>query len=188
LAKRTWETVGVQGLASGICRQAAAGVQGRVGATDWLWKMLGKKPPESAPVEQPFFSEEVSKELRAALDDETIEVWNENRTEIIEAVKKVIIERRGDFEAAFRDRWADMLYRRAIAPAWAAGQEKVLSAIQAYANDFASRRLLTKAGGPRLMFAYALRCSLNISKDPLLVFTPGEPGKTGEVVYEPLLE
>lgn len=188
LAKRTWETVGVQGFASGIWRQAAAVMQSRVSASDWLWRLVGKKPPEGDAVEKPFFSEKVSEELRAALEEETIDVWQENRTQIIEALKKVILERRGDFEAAFRDRWAELLYRRAIAPAWAAGQDKVLAAIQTYANDFASRRLLTKAGGPRLMFAYALRCSLKISNDPLLIFVPGEGKATDRIVYEPLLQ
>ena len=97
------------------------------------------------------------------------------------------VERRGDFEAAFKERWAGLLYERAILPAWEAGQDKVLESVQAYANDFAARRLLTREGGPRLMFAYALRSSLNISNDPLLVFIPRDSGGSGRVVYEPLL-
>jgi hypothetical protein len=72
-------------------------------------------------------------------------------------------------------------------PAWQAGEPQVLEAVQVYANDFAARRLLTKAGGPRLMFAYALRSSLEISDDPLLIFTPGSDGKSGRIEYEPLL-
>jgi hypothetical protein len=187
LASRTWETVGVQGLAAGIWRQTTANVGNNISTTDWLWRWIGKKQPEGDQVERPFFSEQVTKELRTALEEEALEVWHENRTEIIEALKKVVVERRGDFEAAFRDRWAELLYRRAIAPAWAAGQEKVLASIQVYANDFASRRLLTKAGGPRLMFAYALRCSLKISNDPLLVYVPGAGKGTDRIVYEPLL-
>jgi hypothetical protein len=65
-----------------------------------------------------------------------------------------------------------------------AGQDKVLEAVQVYANGFAARRLLTKEGGPRLLFAYALRSSLEISDAPLLVFAPGKPGAGKRVVFE----
>jgi hypothetical protein len=99
----------------------------------------------------------------------------------------VIAERRPDFEAAFEERWAGKLFERAIVPAWQAGEQQVLESVQEYANDFAARRLLTKAGGPRLLFAYALRSSLEISDDPLLIFTPGTGGKPGRVVYESLV-
>ncbi len=68
-----------------------------------------------------------------------------------------------------------------------AGKDKVLDSVQDYAHGFAERRLLTKNRGPRLMFAYALRSSLDISDDPLLVFVPATDDATDRVVYEPLL-
>jgi hypothetical protein len=54
-------------------------------------------------------------------------------------------------------------------------------------RDFAERRLLTAEGGPRLLFAHALRSALNISASPLLVFEPANGDASDQVVYEPLL-
>ncbi len=187
LAKRTWETIGVQGLAAGIWRKTAADVQNRsLSAAEWAWRLLGGQPP-AAPVEQPFFSDETMLALRTALEQETLDFWTENRSAIVDALKKVILERRGDFETAFKDRWAGLLYQRAVLPAWEAGKDKVLDSVQNYAHGFAERRLLTKNRGPRLMFAFALRSSLDISHDPLLVFIPATDDATDRVVYEPLL-
>jgi hypothetical protein len=187
LAKRTWETIGVQGLAAGIWRKTAEDVQNRsLSATDWAWRLLGGKPPVE-PTERPFFSDETMLALRTALEQETLDFWTENRSAIIDALRKVILERRADFEAAFKDRWAGLLYQRAVLPAWEAGKDKVLDSVQDYAHGFAERRLLTKNRGPRLMFAFALRSSLDISDDPLLVFIPSTDNATERVVYEPLL-
>jgi hypothetical protein len=187
LAMRTWDTIGVQGLAAGIWRKTAEDVQKRsLSVAEWAWRLLGSKPaPE--PVERPFFSDETMLALRTALEQETLDFWSENRSAIIDALKKVILERRDDFETAFRDRWAGLLYQRAVLPAWEAGKDKVLDSVQDYAHGFAERRLLTKNRGPRLMFAYALRSSLDISDDPLLVFVPATDDATDRVVYEPLL-
>jgi hypothetical protein len=187
LAKRTWDTIGVQGLAAGIWRKTAEDVQKRsLSVAEWAWRLLGSKPaPE--PAERPFFSDETMLALRTALEQETLDFWSENRSTIINALKNVILERRDDFEAAFKERWAGLLYQRAVLPAWEAGKEKVLDSIQDYAHGFAERRLLTKNRGPRLMFAFALRSSLDISDDPLLVFVPATDDATDRVVYEPLL-
>jgi hypothetical protein len=59
--------------------------------------------------------------------------------------------------------------------------------VQEYANDFAERRLLTSQGGPRLLFAFALRSSLQISDAPLLIFSPTAAAAPGKLVYQPLL-
>ena len=187
LARRTWETIGVQGLAAGIWRKTAEDVQNRsLSAAEWAWRLLGGKSG-AEPVERPFFSDETMLALRTALEQETLDFWSENRSAIIDALKKVILERRDDFEAAFKDRWAGLLYQRAVMPAWEAGKDKVLDSVQTYAHGFAERKLLTKSRGPRLMFAFALRSSLDISNDPLLVFIPNADGATDRVVYEPLL-
>jgi hypothetical protein len=188
-AKRTWDTVGMQGLAAGILRQTAGEMQNQsASAARWWWRLLGNKTePAGKAVERPFFSDETREELRAALEQETYDYWQENREAIIRAVRQVIAERRPDFEAAFKDRWAGLLYEKAILPAWESGQDQVLESVQTYANDFASRRLLTSEGGPRLMFAYALRSSLKISSDPLLLFVPGKGDAVDGVTFEPLL-
>jgi hypothetical protein len=186
LAQRTWDTVGVQGLASGILRKTSVDAQNRgIDVARW-WGLLNNAP-ESGPVERPFFSDQTREALRTALEDEALAFWKEHRLAIVDALKKVAVEQRDDFEAAFEERWAGRLYERAIAPAWAAGQDEVLESIQVYANGFAARRLLTKEGGPRLMFAYALRSSLNISEDPLLIFVPGRGNGVERIAYEPLL-
>ena len=177
----------MQGLAAGLLRKTSAGVQ-RTGssATQWWWRLFDKDSKAETP-EVPFFSEATTAQLRKVLEQETIAFWKEHRAQIVDAIKKVALERRGDFETAFRERWAGLLYERAILPAWQHGQDKVLASVQEYATNFATRRLLTRAGGPRLLFAYALRCSLEISDDPLLVFMPGEGNQAAGIVYEPLL-
>ena len=187
LTKRAWEVVGIPGLAAGIWRTTTDGVQNRgVVVADWWWKLFGSrtKPDVS---ERPFLSDEKSELLQTALEQEALTFWNEHRSEIVEALMKVASEQRPGFEAAFRDRWGTMLYERAILPAWQAGQEEVLETVQVYASDFVTRRLLTRNGGPRLLLAYALRSSLQISEAPLLVFTPAAGEAPDGIVYEPLL-
>jgi hypothetical protein len=187
LAQRAWDAVGMQGLAAGLLRKTSSGVQ-RTGssATQWWWRLFDKDTKVEM-TETPFFSEATTAQLRTVLEQETLAFWNEHRAQIVDAIKKVALARRGDFETAFRERWAGLLYERAILPAWQHGQDKVLASVQDYATDFAARRLLTRAGGPRLLFAYALRSSLEISDDPLLIFSPGAGNKARGIVYQPLL-
>lgn len=186
LAKRAWDVIGVKGLAAGIWRTTTSSAQNQgVAVADWWWQLFGTKPGVESS-RQPFLSPETSEALQAALKDETLAFWKENRQAIVAALAKVANERRGDFEAAFAERWAGKLYDRAVLPAWRGGQDKVLQSVQIYANDFAARRLLTKQGGPRLLFAYALRSSLKISYEPLLIFSPAD-NPAGKIVYEPLL-
>jgi hypothetical protein len=125
--------------------------------------------------------------MQAALKEETLAFWKENREAIVAALVKVATDRRSDFKVALTERWAGLLYERAVIPAWQAGQDKVLESVQVYANDFAQRRLLTRQGGPRLLFAFALRSSLKISDAPLLVFSPVTANASGGIVYQPLL-
>ncbi len=187
LSQRAWETVGVSGVASGIWNATAGGVQnGRASATDWWLQLMGR-PPRGETIDRPFLSDETAEALQTALEEEAIAFWNENRAEILAALKSVVVEMRPEFEAAFKQRWAGMLYQRAILPAWQENQDVVLDAMQQYVNDFAARRLLTREGGPRLLFAYALRSSLDISDEPLLIFSEQENPKTPGVVYESLL-
>jgi hypothetical protein len=187
LTKRAWDVVGIPGIAAGIWRSTAdASRNGRLLVTDWWRKLLGRKADSDA-VDRPFLSAEMTERLETALKEETLAFWDEHRSTIVQALTKVALDRRADFEAAFRDRWGALLYERAIEPAWQAGQDHVLAAVQTYAADFAARRLLTKDGGPRLLLAYALRSSLQISDDPLLVLAPGSGGDSRQTVYEPMI-
>ncbi|MEX2112769.1 MAG: hypothetical protein WD845_06255, partial [Pirellulales bacterium] len=187
LAHRAWDAVGVKGLASGIWNATAGDVHNRGAvATDWWLRLLGR-PAITEKADRPFLSDETALALQAALEEEAIAFWKENRAAIFAALKSVVIEMRPEFEEAFRQRWAGMLYERAIMPAWRDSQDIVLDAVQDYANDFAARRLLTKEGGPRLLFAFALRSSLDISDEPLLIFAPAARAGAPGVQYQPLL-
>jgi hypothetical protein len=187
LARRAWDVIGVKGLATGIWRTTASSVETRSNTvSDWWWKLFGTSG-SADPASRPFLSEQTSRALEEALKDETVAFWKQHRQTIVAALVKVATERRGDFEAAFTERWARRLYERAVVPAWRDGQEKVLESVQTYANDFTARRLLTRQGGPRLLFAFALRSSLEISDAPLLVYSPAAAAASGKIVYQPLL-
>jgi hypothetical protein len=187
LALRSWEIVGVKGLAAGIWRTTTSKVQDKGKDVADRWKEALGKESTTTPVKRPFLSDETNVALQKALGQEAAVFWKEHRNEVIDAVGRVAAQRRPQFEAAFRERWAGVLFERAVEPAWLAGQDKVLEAVQEYANDFAARRLLTKDGGPRLLFAYTLRSSLKVSDAPLLVFAPGTKGETDRIVFEPYL-
>jgi len=187
LAMRSWEIVGVKGLAAGIWRTTTSNVQNKGKDVAERWKEALGKEGTATKVNRPFLSEETNLALQNALEEEAMAFWKEHKSEVIDALGRVAAQRRPEFEAAFRERWAGLLFERAVEPAWLAGQDKVLEAVQEYANDFAARRLLTKEGGPRLLFAYALRSSLKISDAPLLVFAPGTKGQTEQIVFEPYL-
>lgn len=180
LAKRAWDVVGFSGLAGGVWRSTSGA------STDWLRSFTGKQA-EGSIVNRPFFSAETTEQLETALQEETLAFWTEHRTAIVAALTKVAMERRSDFETAFRDRWGTLVYERAVVPAWQAGQEQVLQSVQAYASDFAARRLLTEEGGPRLLLAHILRTSLHISDDALLVLATNAEDDSRQIVYEPFI-
>jgi hypothetical protein len=187
LARRAWDVVGVKGLAAGIWRNASDNVQTKsVAIGNFWWRILGAKA-SGPPTERPFFTDDTVNALRVGLETETIDFWKQHRGEIVDAVVRVVGEQRPQFEQAFTDRWAARLYERAVLPAWQGGQNEVLAAVQSYANDFAARRLLTRQGGPRLLFAFALRSALKISDAPLLVFAPGAAVGPQRISYEPFL-
>lgn len=187
LAKRSWEVIGVSGVAGGIWRSTSNSVEEQnIAIADWWWGLFGSES-NRVPRDRPFLSEKATQELRAALHEETRAFWQENRAAIVAALAKVANERRGDIESAFNERWAGLLYERALLPAWRDGQDEVLESVQVYAKELAARRLLNEQGGPRLLFAHALRSSLKISNEPLLVFSPTAAGGASEVTFEPLL-
>lgn len=177
LAERSWEVIGVSGVAEGVVRKAADGASNTYkDVSDWVKGILGKEE-KSEKSDRDFLSEEKKIALRLALEEETTKFWDDHRKEIVEAVGKVIGERKDDFAKAFNERWAPKLYEKAVVPAWFEGERDVIKAAENYAVDFANRRLLTNDGGPRLLLAHALRGALNISDAPLLVLARGDkPG------------
>lgn len=187
LAERSWEVIGVSGVAEGVVRKAADGAGNTYKSVkDWVKGIWGDKE-ETPKEERDFLSEEKKIALRLALEEETVKFWDDHKKEIVEAVGKVIGERKDDFAKAFNDRWAPRLYEKAVVPAWFAGEKSVIKAAEAYAVDFANRRLLTTDGGPRLLLAHALRGALHISDAPLLVIAKSEkPGVSFEYLIPKL--
>jgi hypothetical protein len=181
LANRAWEVIGVSGVAEGIVRKAAdSGENTYNDVRDWVKGWFGKDE-DTEDTSRDFLTEERATALRIALEEEVEKFIEEKNTEIQKAFNTVLNTRRADFIAKFEDKWGPKLYEKALVPSWLDGEEGVLEAAEEYANDFAQRRLLTSEGGPRLLLAYALRTSLDITDEPLLVIKP-EP--TGKVEYE----
>jgi hypothetical protein len=181
LANRAWEVIGVSGVAEGIMRKTGEGAENTYkDVKDWVKSWWGDKE-ESEKSNNNFLTEERAAALRIALEEEVEKFLKEKNTEIQKAFNTVLNKRRADFIAKFEDKWGPKLYEKALVPSWLDGEEGVLEAAEEYANDFAQRRLLTSEGGPRLLLAYALRTSLDITDEPLLVIKP-EP--TGKVEYE----
>ncbi|MBX3474776.1 MAG: hypothetical protein KF754_10365 [Planctomycetes bacterium] len=181
LANRAWEVIGVSGVAEGVIRKAGDGAKNSYNdAKEWVKGWFGKKE-EVEKSNRDFLTEEKATALRIALEEEVEKFLKDNDREIKTAFNKVLNERRKDFIQKFETKWGPKLYEKAIVPSWFEGEEAVIAAAESYANDFARRRLLTEKGGPRLLLAYALRTSLDISDDPLLVIAPA---KTGRVEFE----
>jgi hypothetical protein len=187
LARRAWDAVGVQGLVQGLLRKTADTVANRGMSVTGSWSRLFGKQVNDNAAERPFLPEKTSQDLKTALEEEALAFWKENRSKIIDAFLKTFNEQRQEFDVAFRQRWAGLIYDRVIVSAWQKGQDKVLASIQEYVSDFAARRLLTNQGGPRLLFAYVLRGYLDISVAPLLILAPGVDGGSDRIVYQPLL-
>jgi hypothetical protein len=187
LARRAWDVVGVQGLAGGALKVTSGSALGLAKsiAAWWSW-FQGNEADKGAP-ERPFLSPEMSQALKVALEEEVLAFWADNRAQIIEAFKKSVSAQRADFDKAFTERWSGRLYERVIEPAWQSHQAEVISSIETYVRDFSQRRLLTREGGPRLLFAFLLRSYLDISSAPLLILAPNSGGDSDRFVYQPLL-
>ena len=186
--ERAKDAIGIKGVVSGMWRTTSDGVENSGAAVADFWRWTIGRDARGERIDRSFFSEETSQALAAALEDETRLFWRDHRVEVIGALTKVAADRRDDFATAFNERWATRLYERAVLPAWLAGQDQVIESVQAYANDFAIRRLLASDGGPRLLFAYALRCALGISDAPLLIFAPEPDAAPGRIVYQSLID
>ena len=177
LANRAWQVIGVSGVAEGVVRKAADEATNTLeDVKGWVKGWFGKGG-EAEKVNRDFLTEEKATALRLTLEEEVNLFLKENEKPIKEAFNKVLNERRREFIEKFETKWGPKLYENAIVPAWLEGEEGVLAAAEQYANDFARRRLLTEKGGPRLLLAYALRTSLDITGDPLLVVAPDDSGR-----------
>jgi hypothetical protein len=181
LANRAWEVIGVSGVAEGIMRKTGEGAENTYkDVKDWVKSWWGDEE-KSEQTNKDFLTEERAAALRIALEEEVEKFLKEKNPEIQKAFNTVLNKRRADFIAKFEDKWGPKLYEKALVPSWLEGEAGVLEAAEEYANDFAQRRLLTSEGGPRLLLAYALRTSLDITDEPLLVI---RPEATGKVEYE----
>lgn len=185
LANRAWEVIGVSGVAEGVLRKASDSAGNTVDdVKGWVKGWFGKEE-ETDEANRDFLTEERATALRIALEQEVEDFINENRDDIEKAFNTVLNRRKTDFIAKFEDKWGPKLYENALVPSWMDNERHVLDAAESYANDFAKRRLLTSEGGPRLLLAYALRTSLDITDEPLLVIAPDD---SGEVKYEWIMQ
>ncbi|MBK9974942.1 MAG: hypothetical protein IPP14_09230 [Planctomycetes bacterium] len=176
LANRAWEVIGVSGVAEGVLRKASDSAGNTYDdVKGWVKGWFGKKE-ETPRSDRDFLTEEKATALRIALEQEVEQFLKDNDKEIKTAFNKVLNDRRKTFIEKFETKWGPKLYEKAIVPSWFEGENAVIEAAEKYANDFARRRLLTGKGGPRLLLAYALRTSLEITHDPLLVVAPGTSG------------
>lgn len=188
LANRAWEVIGVSGVAEGVLRKASDGAENTYNdVKDWV-KGWWEEKKESESVNRDFLSEEKATALRIALEEEVETYLKEHENEIKEKLNKVSNNRRAEFIQQFETKWGPKLYENAVVPAWLEGEDGVLEAAEQYAEDFARRRLLTDKGGPRLLLAYALRSSLEITSDPLLVIAPDQSGRVQFEWIMPRLE
>ncbi len=187
MAERAWEVIGVSGVAEGVVRKAADSAGNAYkDVKDWVKSIWGDEE-KSESSDRDFLSEEKKIALRLALEEEATKFWDDHRKEIVEKLGKVLSERKQDFADAFNKRWGPRLYDKAVVPAWFDGEQKVIKAAEAYANDFSNRRLLTRTGGPRLLLAHALRGALSISDAPLLVMArSAKAGVQFEYLIPPL--
>lgn len=188
LANRAWEVIGVGGVAEGILRKTGEGAANTYESVSRWVQSWWSEPEESDSKTKDFLTPERAAALRIALEEEVEKFLKEKDREIKERFNRVLNNRKTDFIAQFETKWGPKLYEKALVPSWLEGEDGVLEAAEAYANDFASRRLLTSEGGPKLLLAYALRSSLGISSDPLLVIRPGqEAAEDGRVQFEWLM-
>jgi hypothetical protein len=179
LANRAWQVVGVTGVAEGVVRKARDGAENTYkDVRDWVRSWWREDDGERDRAGRDFLTEERATALRLALEEEVETFIKENERELEGAFNRVLSRRRAEYVRAFETKWGPKLYERALVPAYLEGETGVLAAMESYANDFAARRLLTNEGGPRLLLAYALRTSLGITQDPLLVIAPDESGET----------
>ncbi|MCZ7606332.1 MAG: hypothetical protein M5U25_09715 [Planctomycetota bacterium] len=177
LANRAWEVIGVSGVAEGIMRKTGEGAENTYkDVKDWVKSWWGNEE-KSEKANKDFLTEERAAALRIALEEEVETFIKEKNTEIQKAFNTVLNARRADFIDKFETKWGPKLYEKALVPSWLEGEDGVLEAAEGYAADFAKRRLLTAEGGPRLLLAYALRSSLEITDEPLLVIAPDNSGK-----------
>ncbi len=186
LSERAWKEFGVEGVASGIWRVAVTGADNaRKDMRDWFRQGLGYTAiPDRAPAE--FLEDDDRARLSQAILEELQQFWERHQGTILEKIEGVLGRHQEEFVRTLRERWAPRLFEQAVVPAWREGEPAVVQAVETYARDFTNRRLVSSAGGPRLVFAHALRGTLGISEAPLLMIEPKSDGTALEIEYRPV--
>jgi hypothetical protein len=187
LADRSWRVIGLRGIALGIWRES----KDKAGyflndPRNWLSRLSEVTDKNDSAPHQGFLSDETQTELREALVDETKRFWAEHRDEIMEKADRVLARSVPALEKMVRTNWGPRLFEHVLIPSWRSSEADIVRAVEAYANDFAWRRLLTHQGGSRLTLAHALRSGLGIDDAPLLIFVASKD-ETREVKYQPLI-
>ena len=187
LSERAWQEVGVEGVASGLWRIALTGADNsRKDVRDWFLERLGYEPKNDRERAE-FLEEKTRAALKLAMEEELAQFWEDHHAEITSQAEGVLETRKTELVRMLRESWGPRLFERAFAPAWLQGEEAVVQALDGYTRDFATRRLISDTGGPRLSLAHALRGVLAISDAPLLVLEPRPQAPAGDMRYEPFL-
>jgi len=187
LSERAWQEVGVEGVASGLWRIALTGADNsRKDVRDWFLERLGYEPKNDRERAE-FLEEKKRAALKLAMEEELAQFWDDHHEEITREAEGVLETRKAELVKMLREHWGPRLFERAFAPAWLQGEDAVVEALDGYTRDFATRRLISDTGGPRLTLAHALRSVLAISDAPLLLLEPRPATAAGEIVYEPFL-
>lgn len=187
LSERAWQEVGVEGVASGLWRIALTGADNsRKDVRDWFLERLGYEPKNDRERAE-FLEEKTRAALKLAMEEELARFWEDHHAEITREAEEVLDARKADLVRMLRENWGPRLFERAFAPAWQRGENAVIEAVDGYTREFATRRLVSEAGGPRLSLAHALRGVLAISDAPLLLLEPRDDVPSGEIRYEPFL-
>ncbi|MFM8286307.1 MAG: hypothetical protein ACKOGA_06220 [Planctomycetaceae bacterium] len=187
LSERAWQEVGVEGVASGLWRIALTGADNsRKDVRDWFLERLGYEPKNDRERAE-FLEEKTRAALKLAMEEELAQFWDDHHEEITREAEGVLETRKAELVKMLSEHWGPRLFERAFAPAWLQGEDAVVEALDGYTRDFATRRLISDTGGPRLTLAHALRSVLAISDAPLLLLEPRPATAAGEIVYEPFL-
>lgn len=187
LSERAWQEVGVEGVASGLWRIALTGADNsRKDVRDWFLERLGYEPRNDRERAE-FLEEKTRAALKLAMEEELARFWEDHQREITREAEDVLGDRKAELVRMLRQNWGPRLFERAFAPAWQQGEAAVVAAVDEYTRDFATRRLISETGGPRLSLAHALRGVLAISDAPLLLLEPRDSVPPGQIHFEPFL-
>jgi hypothetical protein len=163
LGDKAWSTLGVMGAAEGVGRKALDSAEN---AWTFVRGLFGSEG--NGGVNRSFLSEARTKEMAAAMMEETRAYLNENGQVVLQKVGRVLESSSGPLFSRMEREWLPELFAD-VTQAFNGQAVRINSAISEYARDVIARKLANKAGAPTLAVAYAARSGLGLTRRPLLV-------------------